>query len=250
MRRYLRGRRGLAGITLALAALPLAVGIAYATIPDGQGVIHSCLKNGDLRVIDTATQSCKANEAGLSWNQQGPQGIQGETGPQGPPGPAGSNANVEGFADTGSATTSVEDEVWGDFHLVLEEPVPAGSFLVTATVNGRVNGAFSLPPNTTGGGVGKPRFECFLRKNAPSISEPALFRATTPLEDGGTVVIAGQPAPFFRESSVALTGAYSATEPTTPQVHCELGFSTRTIGFEGSLRFDGNMTIVKAGSLG
>lgn len=201
-------------------------------------------------MIDTATESCKANEAGLSWNQQGPQGIQGETGPQGPPGPAGSNANVEAFADTGFVTTSVEDEVWSGFHLVLEEPVPAGSYLVTATVRGRVNGDISLPPNTTGGGVGNARFECLLRKNAPSISEPLLFRAVTPLEDGGRVVFAGQPAQFFGESSVALTGAYTATEPTTPQVQCELRAGTRTGAFAGSLSFTGNMTIIKAGSLG
>lgn len=248
MRRCLRGRcRGLAIVTLALVALPLAAGIAYATIPDDQGVIHSCLKNGDLRVIDTATESCKDSETGLSWNQQGPTGDQGATGPSGP---EGSNATVEAFADSALTTTSVENEVWGTFHTLVEESVPAGSYVVTATVNGRVNGAFSLPPNTTGGGVGEPRFECFLRKNPPGNFEPALFRATTPLEDGGTVVTAGQPAPFFRESSLALTGAYTATEPTTPQVTCQLGFSTRTIGFAGSLTFTANMTIVKAGSIG
>lgn len=246
MKRFLRGRRGLAGFSLALAALPLAVGVAYATIPDSQGVIHACLKNGEPRIVDTETESCKENETALSWNQQGPQGIPGETGPPGPPG---TDASVAGFADTGTVETSVQDEVWGRFHLVLEEPVPAGSYVVTASVTGRVQGQFSLPPNTTGGGVSRPRFDCILSRDPSGSSDP-FFRVTTPLEDGGTVTVSGQPASFFREASVALTGAYTAASPTTLLVHCQLGFSSRTTNFAGSLTLTGSMTVVKVGSLG
>lgn len=60
------------------------VGLAYAAIPDSQGVIHGCyrnsglLANGQLRIIDGDSQTCNSNEAAISWNQ---------TGPQGPPGP-------------------------------------------------------------------------------------------------------------------------------------------------------------------
>ena len=250
MGRSLRRRRGLAVLTFALAALPLAVGIAYATIPDGQGVIHSCLKNGEIRLIDTALESCKDSETELTWNQQGPKGDKGDTGAQGPTGPAGTDATVAAFADSGSATTSVESEVWGGFHLVAAEPVPPGSYVVTATVSGRVLGQFTLPPNTTGGGVSNPRFECYLNRNDPSSFESPLFRASVPLESGGTVTVAGVPASFNRESSLALTGAYSSTTGTKPQVSCSLGFSSRTLGFTGSLTFTGNITIVKAGSLG
>src|SRR5690242_16275523 len=106
------------------AGVALAGGVAYATIPDGSGVIHACYarSGGALHVIDTASDSCKSTETPLDWNTQGvpgpqgpqgpkgdkgdkgdtgdtgPQGLQGpkgdkgdtgDTGPQGPPGPAG-----------------------------------------------------------------------------------------------------------------------------------------------------------------
>jgi hypothetical protein len=73
----------------AVAAAALAAGLAYATIPDGQGVIHGCYKanKGDLRVVDGG--QCVAGEVALTWNQTGPQGLPGPAGPQGPSGPAG-----------------------------------------------------------------------------------------------------------------------------------------------------------------
>ena len=92
------------GILTAVAALAVA-GIAYASIPDGSGVIHGCYSKpskpgtppGSLRVVDTgAGQSCDANEMPLTWNQQGQrgatglQGPRGSTGQAGPTGPSGS----------------------------------------------------------------------------------------------------------------------------------------------------------------
>ncbi len=49
------------------AVLALAAGIAYATIPDSNGTIHACYKNGNgaLRAIDTASSSCNANETAI-----------------------------------------------------------------------------------------------------------------------------------------------------------------------------------------
>jgi len=56
-------------------------GVAYATIPDSGGVIHGCYKaNGDLRVIDSPSQSCAMNETALAWSQEGPQGATGAQG--------------------------------------------------------------------------------------------------------------------------------------------------------------------------
>lgn len=69
--------------------------IAYASVPDADGVIHGCYKttNGSLRVIDAPAVTCDPkNETPISWNQagtRGPQGAQGEQGPIGPQGPAG-----------------------------------------------------------------------------------------------------------------------------------------------------------------
>ena len=93
-------------LTAILAALG---GIVGATIPDPSGVYHGCLKNGNLRVIDSATESCKQNETPITWNQTGPDGIQGPQGPQGIQGPqgaqraagAGRNSGATGWAMLG-----------------------------------------------------------------------------------------------------------------------------------------------------
>ena len=79
----------LASASLIVSVLIVAAGtVALASIPDSAGVIHGCYKSatGALRVIDTATQECRASETPISWNQVGPAGA---TGPQGPQGPSG-----------------------------------------------------------------------------------------------------------------------------------------------------------------
>jgi Collagen triple helix repeat (20 copies) len=98
----------LIGVVVGALAVTLAGGIAWATIPGADGVIHGCYKaqNGQLRLVDPSSQSkhaahhsdCRPSELSIDWNQQGPQGIQGPPGPkgdkgdpgiQGPPGPPG-----------------------------------------------------------------------------------------------------------------------------------------------------------------
>ena len=82
-------RRGQRVLTLSTMAILFTGIIAFASIPGGDGVIHSCyLKNGGLRVIDS-TEQCKSNETALNFNQTGPQGPQGPAGPIGPKGPQG-----------------------------------------------------------------------------------------------------------------------------------------------------------------
>ena len=86
MKRRLRGYRLLVLGASAVAALGLAGGIAYATIPDSGGVIHSCYIKGIglLRVIDTDKgQRCSAIETALDFNHTGPQGTTGEPGSAG-----------------------------------------------------------------------------------------------------------------------------------------------------------------------
>src|SRR5215211_8385721 len=61
----------------ALAVVVFAAGaaaLAYASIPDENGVIHGCFKNesGQLRVIEGG--DCHPNESALDWNQTGPPG--------------------------------------------------------------------------------------------------------------------------------------------------------------------------------
>jgi len=84
-------------LAISATALLALAGVAYATIPDSQGVIHACYKtdNGQLRLVDTG--SCNPSELDISWNQTGPQGPVGPKGDagaqgiQGPPGPAGAD---------------------------------------------------------------------------------------------------------------------------------------------------------------
>ena len=114
---------------VALALLLITGGVAYATIPDSNGVIHGCYatKNGSLRVIDpSAGQSCGTKEAALDWNAQGPQG---STGPAGPAGPAGSTHGYE---------TNTQSSIPGS--MALFKPIsisglPDGNYLVSAQLN-------------------------------------------------------------------------------------------------------------------
>jgi hypothetical protein len=52
----------------AIAALGIAVGagIAWASIPDANGVLHTCYKNSGWRVIDAPAESCKPSETPLA----------------------------------------------------------------------------------------------------------------------------------------------------------------------------------------
>lgn len=65
-------RRAIIGALL-LVGVAMAGGVAYATIPDANSVIHGCRNNatGLLRVIDPDTDSCRTSESPLDWNQAG-----------------------------------------------------------------------------------------------------------------------------------------------------------------------------------
>ena len=114
------------------AAVVLAAGVAWATIPDASGVIHGCYGDrgwGRLRVIDPAAGGrCKAWETAIDWNQVGPPGPQGPPGPPGPQGPAGQSASA-------SVYQVAEDGVWvlnaaNQWRTVVDLTVPAGDFAV------------------------------------------------------------------------------------------------------------------------
>ena len=65
-------------------------GIALGGIPDANGVFHACVsKNGSVRLIDTAVDTCRANETATSWSMIGPIGPPGPPGSSGPPGAVG-----------------------------------------------------------------------------------------------------------------------------------------------------------------
>lgn len=75
----------------AIAIVAVVLGGAALAAIGGGGVIDGCYakRDGSVRIIDTATAQCKANETALAWNQTGPQGPKGDTGPQGPKGDQG-----------------------------------------------------------------------------------------------------------------------------------------------------------------
>jgi Collagen triple helix repeat (20 copies) len=88
-------RRRFRRIALAVTAVvvvAIAGGVTYALADIGSGgVINGCYKsvNGQLRLIDPATDSCHPSETAISWSQTGPQGPKGDKGDPGPPGPQG-----------------------------------------------------------------------------------------------------------------------------------------------------------------
>ncbi len=107
------------GITMIVAAAAIAAGVAYATIPDENGVIHGCLnKAGVLRVVDTsAGGACSATETQLDWSQKGPAGPPGPPGPQGDAAPAADavdatmTVTAQGFDSTPVAIIGVSHEI-------------------------------------------------------------------------------------------------------------------------------------------
>jgi hypothetical protein len=98
----MRGGRKLA-LACAGAFALVGAAVAYATIPDANGVIHGCIltkQQNVLKVIDTDRgQTCGTGNVSLNWNQKGPPGPQGQQGPQGPTGPQG----PQGATGTGNA---------------------------------------------------------------------------------------------------------------------------------------------------
>ena len=106
-----------------------AFGIAHATIPDGNGVIHACYLNSDgrLRVVNDPT-SCKRDETALSWSQTGPQGPQGPVGPPGPQGAPGTS--VSNHAYEASNTHELPEDTY-----LVGLTLPAGDYVVWSTVD-------------------------------------------------------------------------------------------------------------------
>jgi hypothetical protein len=100
-----RVRRGALAVTaVALVAIAGAVTYAVAGIGGG-GVINGCYKtqNGQLRVIDPATDRCRPSETAISWSQTGPTGARGPTGPPGPTGQRGPTGPPGSKGATGTA---------------------------------------------------------------------------------------------------------------------------------------------------
>ena len=120
-----------------VVAVVAAVSVAYASIPDGNGVIHGCYQktNGQLRVIDPAVSSCNPSETPLQWSQTGPQGPVGPQGPQGPQGPAGPEGLSGSSAFGGFSQVLQIDGVPDELATVGKLLLPPGKYAVFAKIN-------------------------------------------------------------------------------------------------------------------
>jgi Phage Tail Collar Domain/Collagen triple helix repeat (20 copies) len=103
----MRSKVGLAAAT-SLAAL-IAGSIAWATVPDANGVIHGCYSKatGKLRVTDAANAKLKpcsmSREVAVEWSRQGATGAAGPAGAAGSPGATGSAGATGLHGATGDA---------------------------------------------------------------------------------------------------------------------------------------------------
>jgi hypothetical protein len=99
-------------LALVVIVMLLASGVAIASIPGPDGVIHGCYKNsnGDLIVIDHAA-NCPGGYTSLNWNQVGPPGPSGIAGHEVVtaqdlvPAFSSFNESVDAFCPTGKVAT-------------------------------------------------------------------------------------------------------------------------------------------------
>jgi hypothetical protein len=142
-------RRRFSRVALAITAVAIvaiAGGVTYAVADiGGGGVINGCYKsqNGQLRLIDPATDHCLPSEKSISWSQTGPQGPTGPAGPQGPTGPQGPKGDT---GTTGPAGPTGPQGPKGDKG---DPGAPATSLWAVVTGDGslvRSSGATAFQP--------------------------------------------------------------------------------------------------------
>lgn len=139
-------RRNVVAYLALVAALGAAGGVAYSSIPDAQGVIHSCFDDmtGALRVIDSPSDTCRTGQTALDWNQQGEPGLNGHPGAAGPPGPAGVALT---YGRSVAGPISLPDAP--QMKTIATLTVPAGSYAIFAKIEGSLTvPSFSCAPGT------------------------------------------------------------------------------------------------------
>lgn len=216
----------IAGLGLTLT---LAVGAAFASVPDGSGVLHGCYSaNGakakggtQLYIVDTAITVCSNGQAPVAWSQTGPQGIQGipglkgDTGSQGiqgiqgDPGVAGPAGSANGFSTTGIGGLINFDLVDGHGEIeVAHIDLPAGTYLVSGKV---------LVGNRVGA---NEDVECTLRYG---------LTGNIGLDQSGTRLGAGDTSDAF--TTIPLTGALTLSDADTVRLRCATSSSDGWVNF-------------------
>jgi hypothetical protein len=157
---HTRIRRVALAVT-AVAIVAIAGGVTYAVAEiGGGGVINGCYKsqNGQLRLIDPATDSCHPSETPISWSQTGPQGPKGDKGDKGDPGPAGPQgpAGSTGPAGPqGPAGPGLREVKIAEGEQKIAAVANVGNVLVSCGPGGFAAGSYGLqvvvsPPGNTG----------------------------------------------------------------------------------------------------
>jgi hypothetical protein len=162
-------RRGVVALGFAAGLAGASTVAVLATIPDSGGVIHGCYQKnvGNLRVIDTSTDTCRPSEVAIDWKQTGVPGPQGPQGPQGVQGPQGSQGPQGAQGPSGLSHAYFTRE--GKSFLT---GLPDGYYIISASVH------VSFAPCTLC--IGPPHVECDLRAG------------TQPFIDGTYVADPGQ----------------------------------------------------------
>jgi hypothetical protein len=198
----------------ALALLGGLGGAAWASIPGPTGIIHGCYnrRGGALRVINTAAHAkCRRRESELNWSETGPpgprggrgltgargatgsRGTTGPTGPTGLPGTPGGLSNAYAMSETATVVVTAKSDV-------LKLSLPAGSFVVTASV--------TLANEDHAPGATEEA-NCTMAK-APDPTNEASATATIPFLE----------APALAAQSVSLDGTWNLTSAETLELSC------------------------------
>ena len=116
------------------------------------GIIHGCVKDGQLRILDAASQ-CKTRETALDWNITGPQGVpgaKGDPGSQGMPGAKGDPGAPGAKGDPGPQGLPGISEYES---VPVAQPISgAGGWVFDAACpNGKtaIGGGYSLPAGSS-----------------------------------------------------------------------------------------------------
>ncbi len=161
-----RRRRLLVGVVAVV--LVAGTGIAYAVIPDANGVIHGCYgkKSGALRLILDGGKPCNAKkEVAVQWSQTGPhgaagaEGAPGPQGTQGPPGadgaqgPPGADAATafavvaaDGTVTASKGLSSISDNAGGQYTLVFPSSLSQCAVMASAITLGAYTIASGASP--------------------------------------------------------------------------------------------------------
>ncbi len=197
-----------------VALLAALGGAAWAAIPGPAGIIHGCYSRhgGQLRVINTSTHArCRRREVELNWSETGPpgprggggpRGLRGFTGARGATGPAGTAGGVgpQGPSNAYAASETNAVTLAASGRSVLSLSVPAGSYVVTASVD--IANEDSSPGATE-------KVACVINAVPSGGGEEASGIATVPFVDGLT-----------GEQTVPLDGSWTLSAPETLELFC------------------------------